>query len=475
MAGGAPIAVSLRARGLIAFSDAPLLPRGAGPRASARALSAAAARQANRQLASLFCALIAAAASLPPWAWFSAALCSLAAIFFVASRSAALTDGLVVQYGLGVWGLVLWMAAAGVARRDRGAALLGKVKAGLVNLDALARAQPRVGGGGGELGGHSGGSSGGGGDGDARDELRAASMKLMEGFSWGVLSSAASPAPGLYKLSRDIGMRLRRVQAAVAALGAAAGRAGGGAGGGVLAAAMLQQARGFLVGALHDAVEGLSALKELRTPLLLRAAARNNVVLVAPLLTGSALAGLARSAPGAGAVVWSVAAGCMLQLLLASLLAAATHLEDPFASPHADALSLWEARDGLGFMLYGEGPGGWGDVSPGGGGGGGGAPWAARAADEEEGAAAAGQAADAAAETDGARGTPSKQPRQQRWQQQEGQQQQQQQAAAAGGGRGHPEGSGWSSGAGGRGARGGSPRQGGGGAAHMPPMPSLGG
>jgi hypothetical protein len=39
-----------------------------------------------------------------------------------------------------------------------------------------------------------------------------------------------------------------------------------------------------------------------------------------------------------------------LQLLLASLLAVATHLEDPFASPHPDALSLSEARDSLGFV-----------------------------------------------------------------------------------------------------------------------------
>jgi hypothetical protein len=67
------------------------------------------------------------------------------------------------------------------------------------------------------------------------------------------------------------------------------------------------------VAALHAAVEELSALKELRTPLLLRATARNNVVLVAPILTGSALAELARSAPGSAAFAWSVAVGCMVR------------------------------------------------------------------------------------------------------------------------------------------------------------------
>jgi len=119
------------------------------------------------------------------------------------------------------------------------------------------------------------------------------------------------------------------------------------------------------------------------------------VVLVAPILTGSALAGLARSAPGAAALVWSVAVGCMvrggarirshacgrvrglrshggcsgafrsppppppppahaqLQLLLASLLVVATHLEDPLASPHPDALSIWEAHDGLSYVSGG--------------------------------------------------------------------------------------------------------------------------
>lgn len=39
-----------------------------------------------------------------------------------------------------------------------------------------------------------------------------------------------------------------------------------------------------------------------------------------------------------------------LQLLLASLLAVATQLEDPFASPHPDALSVWEARDGVAYV-----------------------------------------------------------------------------------------------------------------------------
>lgn len=64
---------------------------------------------------------------------------------------------------------------------------------------------------------------------------------------------------------------------------------------------------------MHAAVEQLSALKELRTPLLLRVTARSNIVLVCPILTGSALAGLARSAPGAAALVWSVAVGCMVR------------------------------------------------------------------------------------------------------------------------------------------------------------------
>ncbi|KIY97218.1 Phosphoglycerate kinase [Monoraphidium neglectum] len=346
----APIAVSLRARGLTAFTDDRLL-RG-DARTRARAAGAALLRQANRQVASLFCALLAAVVSLPPWAWFSAALVSLAAVFFVTSRSAALTDGLVTQFSVGIWLLTAYMAAAGVARRDRGAVLLGQVKACLVSVDALAAALPPAV-----------PADGPGGAADHRDGLRAASMRLMdalhgylggpprpntEGFSWGLLSSASSPSPGLYKLSLDIGTRLRRVQAAVGALGAAAAGAGvaaGGGGGGAAHVAILQQ-----VAALHAAVEELSALKELRTPLLLRATARNNVVLVAPILTGSALAELARSAPGSAAFAWSVAVGCMLQLLLASLLAVATHLEDPFASPHPDALSLSEARDSLGFV-----------------------------------------------------------------------------------------------------------------------------
>ena len=64
---------------------------------------------------------------------------------------------------------------------------------------------------------------------------------------------------------------------------------------------------------MHVTVEALSALKELRTPLLLRATARSNVVLVCPILLGSALAGVARSRPGAAALVWSVAVGCMVR------------------------------------------------------------------------------------------------------------------------------------------------------------------
>lgn len=66
----APIAISLRSRGLTAFPDTRIA-GGATP----RNVAAAAKRQANRQLASLFCALLAAATSLPPWAWFSAVLC----------------------------------------------------------------------------------------------------------------------------------------------------------------------------------------------------------------------------------------------------------------------------------------------------------------------------------------------------------------------------------------------------------------
>lgn len=57
----------------------------------------------------------------PPYA-----ITSLAAVFFVTSKSAALTDGLVTQFGVGIWILTAYMAAAGVARRDRGAVLLGQ-------------------------------------------------------------------------------------------------------------------------------------------------------------------------------------------------------------------------------------------------------------------------------------------------------------------------------------------------------------
>jgi hypothetical protein len=122
-AGAAPIVISLRARGLMADRLAPPPP---GARWGPRALGAAAAREASAQLAGLFCALIAAFIALPLWAWFSALLCSIAAVFFVASQSAALTDGLVVTFGIGAGGMLIYMAAAAIARRDRGAALLGQ-------------------------------------------------------------------------------------------------------------------------------------------------------------------------------------------------------------------------------------------------------------------------------------------------------------------------------------------------------------
>jgi uncharacterized membrane protein YgcG len=118
-----------------------LCPRRRAPRRAlrhARPLAPPAApispRPRGPQVQSLFCALIAGVASLPPWAWFSALLVSLAAVFFVKTDSAALTDGLVAYYGVGLWLLVGYIAASGVARRDRGAALLGR---------GAARAGPR--------------------------------------------------------------------------------------------------------------------------------------------------------------------------------------------------------------------------------------------------------------------------------------------------------------------------------------------
>jgi len=122
----APIAVSLRSRGLTVLDSRRVSRKGCG---------AAFATEANNQLASLFCALIAAFVTLPLWAWFSALLTSLTAVFFVASQSAALTDGLVVAFNVAAAGLVLYLAAVAVARRDRAAWLLGQ--GGVVALEGV--------------------------------------------------------------------------------------------------------------------------------------------------------------------------------------------------------------------------------------------------------------------------------------------------------------------------------------------------
>ncbi|KAF8059725.1 PAP15 [Scenedesmus sp. PABB004] len=159
----------------------------------------------------------------------------------------------------------------------------------------------------------------------------------------------------LYALGSEIARRLRRLHACQRRLtGAAAGllqhcsSAGSGQAHAQTALALAQQ-----LARLSASVADLAGLKDLRTPLLARAALRSGCGLLAPLLSGAWLAGLAGQPAGATGIVFALVAGAICQVLLMTALTLATGLEDPFdtgpASP-PDALSLAEWGAALAYL-----------------------------------------------------------------------------------------------------------------------------
>ncbi|WIA21710.1 hypothetical protein OEZ85_000876 [Tetradesmus obliquus] len=165
----------------------------------------------------------------------------------------------------------------------------------------------------------------------------------------------------LFLLGRDIGQRLRRLQRCLRRLAAAAAELlehcssprSSGQHCTQQALALLQQ----LV-ALDASIAALVSLKELRSPLLLRCCLRVGCVLLAPLVTGSWLAGLAgagllRQRAGATGMVFAIVIGSILQVLLMSLLSLGLQLEDPFDTGPAaapDTISLLEFNHTLSYL-----------------------------------------------------------------------------------------------------------------------------
>lgn len=178
-------------------------------------------------------------------------------------------------------------------------------------------------------------------------------------FGSGLLKGEVLPANSrLLVLGADMGQRLRGVHNCIRRLmdtgaallahcssGSSEGRQ------------QVQQALALvqLLVPLTSSLQALLSVKDLRTPLLLRVMLRPAVVIIAPLLTSSFLAGaglIGRPVTAAGQV-FAIVVGCILQVLLMSVYSLGVMLEDPFdtgAAAATDTLSLTEFMHTLAYL-----------------------------------------------------------------------------------------------------------------------------
>ncbi|GIL82423.1 hypothetical protein Vretimale_11874 [Volvox reticuliferus] len=154
-------------------------------------------------------------------------------------------------------------------------------------------------------------------------------------------SSAPSPNDELLKVSRELGLYLRRVHRGIRDMHMAVARLRE-----TGASEQLAMALENKVTAVHAAVEQLSSIKEMRTPVVLRATFRWLVVVVIPVSMGPAWSHVVMPRnPTFGGIV-----GVLSHIALMGILDTVAAMEDPFDDTALDGISLFEVLDQVGVM-----------------------------------------------------------------------------------------------------------------------------
>ncbi|GIL60121.1 hypothetical protein Vafri_14769 [Volvox africanus] len=155
-------------------------------------------------------------------------------------------------------------------------------------------------------------------------------------------SAAPSPNDELLKVSRELGLYLRRVHRGIRDMHMAVARLRETGVNEQLVLALENK-----VEAIHATTERLSSIKEMRTPVVLRATFRWLVVVVIPVAMGPAWNRVTASRNNrtfAGIV------GVLSHIALLGILDTVVAMEDPFDDTALDAISLFEVLDQVGVM-----------------------------------------------------------------------------------------------------------------------------
>ncbi|EFJ40885.1 hypothetical protein VOLCADRAFT_99269 [Volvox carteri f. nagariensis] len=153
-------------------------------------------------------------------------------------------------------------------------------------------------------------------------------------------SSTPSPTDELLKVSKELGLCLRRVHRGVRDMHVAVGRLRETGVSEPLVLALESK-----VSALHAATERLSSIKEMRTPVVLRATFRWLVVVVIPVAMGPFWNQVSLSENNR---TFAGILGVLSHIALLGILDTVVAMEDPFDDTALDAISLFEVLDQVG-------------------------------------------------------------------------------------------------------------------------------
>jgi len=351
------ICISLRSRGLVIlnpYRDSSLRHQ---------------AKSAFNEILNISCAILYNVVLLSWSAWFSVLVNLMSAIFFFYYEDGKMRSdaSLMLPFCFLVYLPVLWMIHAAYSRRNDAQDALNKVKSLLMGMHTLCSTilpdQAT----------------------DKLEELDGSIVLLLDDlqeylqhpgnnakqFDLSALSHDPVKSRRLAQLSQQLGVLQRRVHRGIKDLYTICHS--------LLALGVSEQQVSVLTGLviqLQQAIEALSGFKELRTPVMLRAAMCSFSTVVVPLFFGAfvmtpqaaAMPTLdiepVKDAVGAftatanvnsdrspDKLVYGMVLGVMLQVMLMTLLNLATSLEDPFDPTTPDVLSFAETRDQILYMI----------------------------------------------------------------------------------------------------------------------------